>query len=49
MTGFARVKPHQPAGQDLAEFGQALGGGHVVGVEWRHRHQSRYGFRMRSI
>jgi len=27
------VKPDQPAGQDLAKFGQALGCGHVVGVE----------------
>jgi hypothetical protein len=28
-----RAKPQEPGGEDLANLGQALGGGHQIGVE----------------
>jgi hypothetical protein len=30
------VKPDQPAGQDLAEFGQAFVGSHHLWLQWGH-------------
>ena len=36
------MKTDEAARQDLAEIGQAFGGGHVVGVEGRHRYQSQW-------
>jgi hypothetical protein len=43
------MKADQAARQDLGDLGQAFVGSHVVGVEGRHRHQSRHGLCERSI
>jgi hypothetical protein len=43
------MKADEAAGETLAEFDEAFGGGHVVGVEGIHQNRSRYGLRRRSI
>jgi hypothetical protein len=43
------MKADEAARQDLGDLGQAFVGSHVVGVEGRHRYQSRYGLRTRSV